>query len=128
LECSHFLACCAFEIHSKPQHRDHYPSHAGRDILSYFGSFLAGKLLHLDVVRFNLSGMLFASISAASTAQLTLGIRRLNSGNWLWITAGTTHKSQTFPPLEPLGASLTLRIGKIAIERKADIASWLCRT
>jgi hypothetical protein len=28
---------------------------------------------------------------------------------------------QTFPPLEPLGASLTLRIGKIAIERKADI-------
>jgi hypothetical protein len=65
--------------------------------------------------------MLFASISAASTAQLTLGIRRLNSGNWLWITAGKTHKSQTFPPLEPLGASLTLRIGKIAIERKADI-------
>src|SRR5262245_61483065 len=28
---------------------------------------------------------------------------------------------QTLPPLEPLGASLTLRIGKIAIERKADI-------
>jgi len=28
---------------------------------------------------------------------------------------------QTFPPLEPLGASLTLRIGKIAIKRKADI-------
>ena len=28
---------------------------------------------------------------------------------------------ETFPPLEPLGASLTLRIGKIAIERKADI-------
>ncbi len=28
---------------------------------------------------------------------------------------------QTFPLLEPLGASLTLRIGKIAIECKADI-------
>ena len=28
---------------------------------------------------------------------------------------------QTFPALEPLGASLTLRSGKIAIERKADI-------
>ena len=27
----------------------------------------------------------------------------------------------TFPPLEPLGASLTLRIRKIAIERKAHI-------
>ena len=38
------------------------------------------------------------------------------------MTGNSGHNAyQTFPPLESLGASLTLRIGKIAIERKADI-------
>jgi len=38
------------------------------------------------------------------------------------LTTKSGHNAyQTFLELEPLGASLTLRIGKIAIERKADI-------
>jgi hypothetical protein len=49
LERSHFLACCAFEIHSEPQYGNHYPHHASGDILGDLGALLASKLLDLDV-------------------------------------------------------------------------------
>src|SRR6516162_2768132 len=49
------------------------------------------------------------------------------SGHWLNVSgcplcAKSGHDAcLTFPPLEPLSASLTLRIGKIAILRKAHV-------
>jgi hypothetical protein len=49
------------------------------------------------------------------------------SGHWVDVpecplSAKSGHNAyQTFLELEPLGASLTLRIGKIAVERKAHI-------
>jgi hypothetical protein len=79
LKRSDFLARGTFEIHSEPQHRNDYSCHSRGNVLCDLGTFLAGKLFHLDVVRFDLRDDHRAS---------RIGIRRLDGSNWLRIAAG----------------------------------------
>jgi hypothetical protein len=52
LERSDFLARCTFEIHTEPQHGNHYSRHAGGDVLGYLSALFAGKFANPNVIRF----------------------------------------------------------------------------
>jgi hypothetical protein len=80
LQSGHLFACRAFEIHRKPQHRDEYASDTSRDILGNLPAFLAGKLFHLDVVRFY-----FGNDHCTGRHSVC----DLNGWDWLWVAART---------------------------------------
>src|SRR5262249_8776618 len=87
LQCSHFLAGGALEIHPEPEHRNEHSSDTSYDILRDLAPFFTSEFFHFDIVGFD-----FCHDHCTSR----IGICDLNGCYGLWVAtgAGNTRRGQ----------------------------------